>query len=107
MLRRFVKLGICSNTLAKAIFVTDQNATTICALQPYGQLNCCTHLLDTVLCNTFAEEFIAEEADSTHENLQKVKCLVNSSNKVDKPVKSAAEFYRRSQHDGTLKLAIL
>lgn len=26
---------------------------------------------------------------------------------MDKPVKSAAEFYRRSQNDGTLKLAIL
>lgn len=76
MLRRFAKLGICSDALAKAIFLTVQNATNIRALQPYGQLNCCTYLLDTVLRNTFAEEFIAEETGSMHENLQNVKCLV-------------------------------
>ncbi|KAH6937319.1 hypothetical protein HPB50_026731 [Hyalomma asiaticum] len=76
LLRRFAKLGVCSDALAKAIFVTDQGANIICALQPYDRLNCCAHLLNTVLRNTFAEEFIAEEATSIHENLQSVKCLL-------------------------------
>ncbi|KAL1481224.1 hypothetical protein MTO96_034594 [Rhipicephalus appendiculatus] len=77
LLRRFAKLGVCSDALAKAIFVTDQGANIICALQPYDRLNSGAHLLNMVLPNTFAEEFIAEEVTSTHENLQNVKCLVN------------------------------
>lgn len=76
LLRRFAKLGICSDALAKAIFVTDQGTNIICALQPFDRLNCCAHLLNMVLRKNFAEEFIVEEATLIYENFQNVKCRV-------------------------------
>jgi hypothetical protein len=56
--RRLVKLGLQSDILSKLIFVTDQGANTVCALQLCIRLNCSSHMINTIIRNTFKKEFL-------------------------------------------------
>lgn len=76
LVRRFMKLGVCDATLKKATFVIDQGANIVCALQTYDRIDCSAHVLNTVLRNTFAEEFIVNEVPSVSETVQASKAVV-------------------------------
>jgi hypothetical protein len=40
------------------MFVSDQGANIVCALQQCIRLNCCSHMINTILKNTFKKEFL-------------------------------------------------
>ncbi|KAH6942575.1 hypothetical protein HPB50_008067 [Hyalomma asiaticum] len=62
--------------LSNVVFVTDQGANIISALRPYARMNCCAHVLNTVLRNAFDDRYLAQELPDLLEQLQKVKAVV-------------------------------
>ncbi|KAH6934240.1 hypothetical protein HPB50_022121 [Hyalomma asiaticum] len=62
--------------LSNVVFVTDQGADIISALRPYARMNCCAHVLNTVLQNAFDDRYLAQELPDLLEQLQKVKAVV-------------------------------
>ncbi|KAH6935732.1 hypothetical protein HPB50_008673 [Hyalomma asiaticum] len=55
---------------------SDQGANIISALRPYARMNCCAHVLNTVLRNAFDDRYLAQELPDLLEQLQKVKAVV-------------------------------
>lgn len=76
LVRRFMKLGVCDAALKKATFVTDQGANIVCTLQAYERMDCSAHVLNTVLWNTFAKDFVANEVPLFSETIQVTKTVV-------------------------------
>lgn len=76
LVRRFMKLGVCDAALKKATFVTDQGANIVCALQAYDRMDCSAHVLNTILRNTFAEDFVTNEVPLVSETVQATKAVV-------------------------------
>jgi hypothetical protein len=56
--RRLIKLGIKPDILSKLIFVSDQGADIVCALQQCIRRNSSSHMINTMLRNTFKKEFL-------------------------------------------------
>jgi hypothetical protein len=55
---RLLKLSLMLDTLTKIIFVSDQWANIVCALQQCIKLNCSSHIINNILRNTFKKEFL-------------------------------------------------
>lgn len=74
--RRFEKAGIGKELLHNAIFVTDQGANIVNALQCYTRFDCSAHVLNTVLRNTFNSDFLEKEAPDLKEAIDLTKATV-------------------------------
>ncbi|KAH8024807.1 hypothetical protein HPB51_001221 [Rhipicephalus microplus] len=74
--RRSAKLRIDESMCSNLVFGTDQGANVISALRPYARMNCCAHVLNTVLRNAFDDSYLAQELPDLLEQLQKVKAVV-------------------------------
>lgn len=61
LIKRFSNFGLDINLFKKLNFVTDQGANIVSALSRYERFNCSAHLFNTVLRNTFENNFLAQE----------------------------------------------
>lgn len=74
--RMFEKTGVSEEMLVNVIFVTDQGANIMNALQGHSRFDCSAHVLNTVLRNTFDNYFLEKEASYFKEAIELVKATV-------------------------------
>ncbi|KAH7939474.1 hypothetical protein HPB52_012780 [Rhipicephalus sanguineus] len=83
IVRRSAKLGIDEGMLSNVVFVTDQGANIISALRPYARMNCCAHVLNTVLRNAFDDRYLAQELPDLLGQLQKLAMIKSVLSQYD------------------------
>lgn len=72
-------------------FVTDQGSNMISALRNYNRLNCCAHLINTVLRNLFDLKFLSQENDNGSKPLEPIINLMTECKTLVKFMKSSGK----------------
>lgn len=62
LIKKFEKLGFEEELLKKITFVTDQGANMIKAMHNHERFSCYAHIINTILRNTFNEEYLGKYA---------------------------------------------
>jgi len=89
-----------ANELMKKItFVTDQgpNMTSSSGLGAYNRLNCCAHMLNTVLRHVFDSKFLDAEDENNRKLLEPVTKLLSGAKSFVKFMKTSGEVNKLSK----------
>jgi len=70
-------------------FVTDQGTNMLSALRNYNRMNCCAHLLNTVLRNLFDSKFLEQEEEYGIKPLEPIVILMTECKNLVKYMKSS------------------
>lgn len=89
---RFTRLGLNAKLLRKMTFVTDQGSNIVKALKPpFKRRNCRTHLLNTILKNTFDSDDIPLIIQKTLVNCKKIVRYLKQSGKSNELSKAVVQ----------------
>jgi len=80
-----------SDLMSNITFVTDQGSNIVNALRSYKRLNCCAHLINTILRNLFDIKFLSKEDDNGSVPLQPIIDLFTECKNLVKFMKSSGK----------------
>jgi len=89
-----------SDLMQYITFVTDQGSNMISALRNYNRLNCCAHLINTVLRNLFDLKFLQQENNNGSKPLEPITNLMTEC-------KTLVKFMKISGKNSELSMVLV
>lgn len=76
LFKKFQDIGFDGSLFKELRFVTDQGASIVFALNQYERYDCCAHVINTILRNTFKDDFVSESLPEIKNLFSPCKTLV-------------------------------